>query len=107
HLGPDGRERLLDAAQRRSIRGPVAAAWSDLTHQGLAIDLAVRQEGKGREEGEGRGDHVLGQGVLEERAERAGSLVAFFLVGDQARGDLLLTVAVVVDEGDGPRHLLV
>ncbi len=72
---PDGAEDLLD----RRARGLVAIAFGGVgrivaeREERLAVDLAVRGQRERVEQREGRGDHVIGQALLEVGAQVGGA----------------------------------
>nr|WP_240360824.1 hypothetical protein [Pyxidicoccus caerfyrddinensis] len=70
HLCIERREQLL-GVRARSPRGRAAQQGGIRCGQGLAVHLAVGREREGVQHHHGRGHHVLGQPLLEQRAERS------------------------------------
>jgi hypothetical protein len=82
HLGEDRGEGLLDGTARGDEALLVGAAGALWRGQGLAIDLAILVDRHRQERDERRGDHVLGELLLEESAELGGG-GARLLLGHQ------------------------
>ena len=75
-LAPRSARRALSAGVRGATYGsPAASALRLGSGQGVAVDLAVGRQRQGVEHDEGRGDHVLGQRLLEP-ASRSSAAVA-------------------------------
>src|SRR5580692_6631815 len=98
-LGPDPGDGLLGRGPRREVPGgggvPVGGG------QGTAVQFPVRGQRQGVQDGERRGDHVVGQGVLEPAAQVAGVGGGGAGGRDQVGGELLAAGGVLAGDHGG------